>query len=109
LFAPDADLAVRVSEALRAENIGAGVLYRPDRSDFHVYAHWTPILAQRTWTPEGGPWRWAHRTIDYTADMCPRSLDLLGRAVHLDVSPLLTNNDVEEIAEGVSKVLTAVI
>lgn len=99
--------ALAVADALRAENIGAGVLYHPDRSDYHVYAHWTPIMTQRVWTPNGGPWRWAQREIRYTLDMCPRSLDLLGRAVHLDVSPLLTNEDVEETVEGVNRVLEA--
>ncbi len=99
--------AARVSEALEAENIGAGVIYHPDRRDYHLYPHWTPIMAQRTWTPQGGPWRWAQREIKYTPDMCPRSLELLGRAVHLDVSPLLTNEDVEETVEGLNKVLNA--
>lgn len=96
-----------VADALRAENIGASVLYHPDHSDYHIYAHWTPIMTQRVWTPNGGPWRWAQREIRYTLDMCPRSLDLLGRAVHLDVSPLLTNEDVEETVEGVNRVLEA--
>ena len=117
---PDGDAAValiffvdspatgaRVSEALEAENIGAGVIYHPERRDYHLYPHWTPIMAQRTWTPNGGPWRWAHREIKYTPDMCQRSLDLLGRAVMLDVSPLLTNEDVEETVEGLNKVLNA--
>lgn len=99
--------AERVSEALRAENVGAGVLYHPDRVDYHIYPHWVPIINQRTWTPEGGPWRWAQRDIRYSADRCPRTLDLLGRAVHLDVSPLLTNEDVEEMVEGVNRVLNA--
>lgn len=96
-----------VSEALRAENIGADVLYHPDRSDYHIYAHWTPIINQRTWTQGGGPWRWAQRDIRYSLDMCPRTLDLLGRAVHLDVSPLLKNEDVEETIEGLNRVLNA--
>ena len=56
-------------------------------------------------TPEGGPWRQAKREVRYSQDMCPRSLDLLGRAVHLDVSPLLTNEDVEEALEGMNRVL----
>ncbi len=99
--------ALAVADALRAENIGASVLYHPDHSDYHIYAHWTPIMTQRVWTPNGGPWRWAQREIRYTLDMCPRSLDLLGRAVHLDVSPLLTNEDVEETVEGVNRVLEA--
>jgi dTDP-4-amino-4,6-dideoxygalactose transaminase len=99
--------AGRVAEALRAENIGAGVLYHPERLDYHIYRHWLPIMAQRTWSPEGGPWRQARREVRYSDDMCPRSLDLLGRAVHLNISPLLTNDDVEETVEGLNKVLHA--
>jgi dTDP-4-amino-4,6-dideoxygalactose transaminase len=97
--------ASRVADALQAENIGAGTLYHPDEMDYHVYAHWLPIMEQRTWTPNGGPWRNAHRKIEYHKEMCPRSLDLLGRAVHLNVSPLLTNEDVEETIEGLNRVL----
>jgi dTDP-4-amino-4,6-dideoxygalactose transaminase len=107
-FAQDPPTAHRITEALRAENIGAGVLYHPERVDYHIYAHWTPIMAQRTWTPEGGPWHWARREIRYTPDMCPRTLDLLGRAVHLDVSPLLTDEDIEETLDGLSRVLEAI-
>lgn len=104
-FMPTAGDAQRAVEALRAENIGASVLYRPDRTDYHIYAHWTPLLEQRTWTADGGPWRWARREIRYRLDECPRTLDLLGRAVHLDISPLLTNEDIEETIEGISKVI----
>jgi hypothetical protein len=84
-------------------------MYEPDRLDYHVYPHWTPIMQQRTWTGMGGPWRWAQREIKYHADDCPRTLGLLGRAVHLDVSPLLMNEDVEEMVEGVNKVLNALM
>lgn len=104
-FMPTARDAQAAAEALRAENIAASVLYRPDRPDYHIYAHWTPLLEQRTWTADGGPWRWAKREIRYRRDDCPRTLDLLGRAVHLDISPLLTNEDIEETLEGLSKVL----
>jgi len=106
-FAEDANRAEGIAKALRAENIGAGVIYHPDRSDYHIYPHWTPLMEQRTWTPNGGPWRWAQRQIRYSKDMCPRSLDLLGRAVHLNISPLLTNEDVEETVEGLNRVLNA--
>jgi len=64
-------------------------------------------MEQRTWTEKGGPWRWAQREIKYSPDMCPRTLDLLGRAVHMDVSPLLSNQDVEEMVDGVNRVLGA--
>ena len=104
-FMDSAAQADAVSQALRAENIGAGTLYRPQGIDYHVYASWLPIINRRTWTNAGGPWRWAQREIEYRPDMCPRSLDLLGRAVHLNVSPLLTNEDVEETVEGLNRVL----
>ena len=107
LLMENAPKAESVAEALRAENIGAGTLYRPEGIDYHVYAHWVPILNRRSWTEDGGPWRWARREIEYRADMCPRSLDLLSRAVHMNVSPLLTNEDVEETIEGLNRVLEA--
>jgi 8-amino-3,8-dideoxy-alpha-D-manno-octulosonate transaminase len=106
-FVESPSTAQRVAEALRAENVGAGVMYHPDRRDYHIYPHWTPIMEQRTWTAAGGPWRWAQREIHYRADACPRTLDLLGRAVHLDVNPLLTNEDVEETVEALNRVLRA--
>ncbi len=104
-FVESPEKAASVAEALRAENIGAGTLYSPGDIDYHVYAHWVPIMNRRTWTDSGGPWRNAKREMEYSHNMCPRSLDLLGRAVHLNVSPLLTNEDVEETVEGLNKVL----
>jgi dTDP-4-amino-4,6-dideoxygalactose transaminase len=104
-FMPTAQKAHAVADALRAENVGASVLYSPDVPDYHIYAHWEPVMEKRAWAPGGNPWQWAQREITYTHDMCPRSLDLLGRAVHLNVSPLLTNEDVEETIEGINRVI----
>ncbi|MEZ4681100.1 MAG: hypothetical protein R2932_43495 [Caldilineaceae bacterium] len=49
-----ADSAQTVAKALKAENIRANTLYSRDSLDYHVYAHWIPIMEQRTWTPDGG-------------------------------------------------------
>lgn len=105
LLAPDAAAAERLVSGLQRENVGANVLYHPARSDYHIYAHWSPILLQKTWTEQGGPWRWAKRELHYATADCPRSLDLLGRAVHTDVNPLYTNQDIEEILEGYSRAI----
>jgi dTDP-4-amino-4,6-dideoxygalactose transaminase len=99
--------AQAVAHALNAENISAGVLYRPDRRDFHVFAHWIPVLSKRAWTDAGGPWRWAGRDVAYFPEMCPRSLDILARSVVLNVDPAMTSSDVEETIDGVTKVLDA--
>lgn len=106
-FMPDKEGAARVVNALKAENIGASLLYERHVTDFHVYAHWVPVIEKRSWGGRGSPWSWAQRPIEYDHDMCPRSLELLGRAVHLNVSPLLSNEDVEETIEGLNKVLNA--
>jgi 8-amino-3,8-dideoxy-alpha-D-manno-octulosonate transaminase len=108
-FTPDAEGALRVAAELNAEGAGAAVLYKPEATDYHIYAHWTPIMGQRTWHPKAGPWRTHPRKIVYTRDMCPKSLDLLGRAVHLDINPEMSSQNLEELAEAVNKVLDAVL
>jgi len=104
-FTPDAVSAQQVGAGLAAEGGDAWILYSPDSVDYHVYPHWAPIIHQRTWTAAGGPWRNHPRPVTYTNDMCPRTLSLLCRAVHLDISPELTSLNLEEIADAVNKVL----
>ena len=106
-FMPTEQQTADVVAALRAENIGAGRLWQTGGNDMHVYAGWTPVMQQRSWGSRGGPWDWAQRKIEYHPDMCAHSLDLLSRAVHLNISPLLSNEDVEETIEGVTRVLSA--
>ena len=106
-FLPEVELAQRVSEALAAEGLSAWLLYHPDAVDYHVYAHWSPILAKRAWTSGGGPWTAHPRQVNYSKQMCPRSLNLLGRAIHIDISPDLTNANLEELTEALNKVLNA--
>ena len=96
-----------IVQALNAEHIDTGALYWPNYTDYHVYAHWNPILAQRTWSPCGGPWSWG-APISYYHDMCQRTLDLLGRAVHIDINPLFTDADVSDVMAGLNKVLRSV-
>ena len=108
-FAPTAERATRIAHALNGEGANSFVIYEPGRVDYHVYPHWTPILEKRVWSDQGGPWRWHEGDIAYSRDMCPRSLDLLGRAVHLDISPELTERNVEELAGAVNKVLDALL
>ena len=105
-FLPTAALTEYVVAALKAENVRAAQLYHKDQTDYHVYAHWAPLLEQRTWTAQGGPWRWSScGTHTYDREMCPRTLDLLGRAVHLDVNPAFSDEDFEELIFAVNKVL----
>jgi 8-amino-3,8-dideoxy-alpha-D-manno-octulosonate transaminase len=106
-FLPEAELAAQVSQALSAEGLPNWHLYRRHVVDYHVYAHWTPIINQRGWTEQHSAWKRHPRKIVYSHEMCPRSLDILGRAIHVDISPDLTNTNLEEISEALNKVLQA--
>ncbi|MEM7539359.1 MAG: DegT/DnrJ/EryC1/StrS family aminotransferase [Chloroflexota bacterium] len=104
-FATSPDKAQEMQAALNAENIGTSLLYHPNRPDYHVYSSWTGVMDKRTWTPNGGPWRWAQRELDYHPEMCPRSLELLGRTLSFNVDLNWTNEDVEDVLEGVTSVI----
>jgi len=98
MFVKDAKKAQEFRDALMAENIkrpsGAypGVGYQPGKDDGHVFPHWGHLVsldeAGRTYQP---------------------SLDLLGRAVHLDISPMDTDNDLDDMVEGITKVAAAIL
>ena len=107
LLLPEPGLAEMVSQALSAEGLSNWHLYRPDVVDYHVYAHWTPILNQRGWTEKDSAWKHHPRPIEYDRESCPRSLDILSRAVHIDISPELSNSNLEEMSEALNKVLHA--
>jgi dTDP-4-amino-4,6-dideoxygalactose transaminase len=106
-FTSDARRATDVVRALEAEEVTARALYVEGQHDWHVYACWRDILAKRTWNRQGYPFSAAHREIDYRVDSCPRSLDLLSRAVHVDVPPQLTDREVEKTATALVNVVGA--
>ena len=99
-------LARSVAAALTAEGVEGKVLYLEDELDWHVYTWWRDIMAKRSWNRQGYPFNMAQREIEYSADMCPRSLDLLSRAVLVNVPPQMTPEDAEETAEALQKVIT---
>ncbi|HVJ63125.1 MAG TPA: DegT/DnrJ/EryC1/StrS family aminotransferase [Tahibacter sp.] len=106
-YLQQAATAQRVSAALSAEGLPASVLHRPGHGDYHVYCDWLPILGQRTWSTKGGPWRWHDGPVEYSRDMCPRTLDLLSRAIHIDISPDLSSENLDGMAKALNKVLDA--
>lgn len=91
--------AIKFKHALRAENIWTtsgsypAVVYDPQSNDGHVFMHWGHVF----------------KGIDRVKKQYQQSLDYMSRAVHLDVSPLLTESDCDDIVEAVHKVAAAVL
>ena len=46
----------------------------------HVYSNWEPLLNKSYFHPGLNPHLWAKRPIEYTPDMCPKTLDILSRS-----------------------------
>jgi 8-amino-3,8-dideoxy-alpha-D-manno-octulosonate transaminase len=95
-FARTSTLAEEAADALRAEGVEATTVYSPSVIDLHVYPYWQPVL--HAIADAGQP-----------APDCPRTLELLARAIHIDVSPLNETDDLEEIALAFTKVAHAVL
>lgn len=106
LFSPTAADARRFAAALNAENVAAGTIYDQGVPDRHIYRHWGAVMQKKghaagrtVWSPQvyAGD-------VEYTPDMCPRTLDYLARTIQLDVSPSLTERDQEDVIDAVLKV-----
>lgn len=95
-FAESAALARDAVDALQAEGVLATRIFSPEVTDLHVYCYWQPVLDAVA--AAGAP-----------APDCPRTLDLLGRTVHVDVSPLCDERDLEELSLAFTKVATQVL
>jgi len=113
-FLPPAKKAQEFAKALQAENIDAGVYYEPGvtKRDLHIYSCWDTILHKKTISATGCPYTCPFYVRaggreggpEYTRDMCPKTLDLLSRAVRIPLGPLLTKEDDDSIIEGIRKV-----
>jgi hypothetical protein len=98
--------------ALNAEGVGASSLNDKTVPDWHVYNHWDMILKKWTATPEGCPYTCHYYThkggkIEYSPEMNPKTLEYLGRSVHIDIPAQLTDQDCDMISESILKVANA--
>jgi 8-amino-3,8-dideoxy-alpha-D-manno-octulosonate transaminase len=95
-FAETADNAAAAVEALKAEGVLAMRIYDPHVPDLHIYPYWAPVLAQLDAAGADAP-------------DCPRTLDLLERSIHVDLSPLLDEQDIDELALAFEKVARGIL
>jgi 8-amino-3,8-dideoxy-alpha-D-manno-octulosonate transaminase len=89
-------LAAEAVVALKAEGVEAMRVYDPEVPDLHVYPYWKPIFD-------------ALADAGRAAPNCPRTLELLERTIHVDLSPLCDEQDLDEIAFAFEKVANAIL
>ncbi len=105
-FVDSPDRTQPFAEALRAEGIPAGCLYDKGIPDRHVYPYWEYVMEKASWDRNGRPWTSPLHDPErcYTPDMCPKTLDILGRTVMLTISQALEKRHVDWIIQAVRKV-----
>jgi 8-amino-3,8-dideoxy-alpha-D-manno-octulosonate transaminase len=93
-------------KALKAEGVEAGGIYDKGVPDWHIYPHWKMLIDKMMPTEKGCPFNCAQSGAvpDYKPDACPQTMELLGRSVHLDIPPQLSEKDCEQVAEAIRKV-----
>ncbi|MGA2987011.1 MAG: aminotransferase class I/II-fold pyridoxal phosphate-dependent enzyme [Terriglobia bacterium] len=107
LFLPNADVTRQAIDALHAEGVPAGGVYDSKVRDWHIYTYWDHILDKKSVANDGLPWSAVPpaELPKYSRDMCPRTLDLLGRSIHIEINYNYSDEDCNAIALGINTVL----
>ena len=111
-YLPDPSSVEEFVQALKAEGIEAGGIYNQGVPDWHIFAHWKILLDKLTPTEDGCPFNcplYKGPVPKYTKDMCPKTLNLLSRSVHIDIPPQLSEEDCIQIANGIKKVASVLL
>jgi hypothetical protein len=79
--------------------------------DWHIYTYWDHVLDKNAVSADGLPWSAVPEAElpRYSQDMCPRTLDLLGRSIHIEINHNYSDDDCRSIARGINKVLSRVL
>lgn len=104
MFAANPEAAVKVSDALAAEGVPNATIFNKQIPDRHIYNAWDYVMEKRTGDPSGWPWTAAHRPIQYTPDMLPQTLDVLGRCVAIGLNQHWEPKHIDLVAEAIVKV-----
>ena len=94
------------AKALRMEGIPAGSVYDQGIPDRHIYCYWEYVMEKRSSDPAGRPWTSPlhDQARTYTRDMCPKTLDILGRSVCIPLSQTFEDRHADYIIKAIHKV-----
>jgi 8-amino-3,8-dideoxy-alpha-D-manno-octulosonate transaminase len=107
LFLKDAETTRKAMQAIQAEGVPAGGIYDQKVRDWHIYSYWEHILEKKSAADDGLPWKAVPEAElpRYAKDICPRTLELLSRAIMIDINWHYSDQDCDNIALGINKAL----
>ncbi|MBR6531900.1 MAG: DegT/DnrJ/EryC1/StrS family aminotransferase [Clostridia bacterium] len=94
--------------AKKCEEKGLSVVI-PINTGKHIYTNWTQIMEKRgAIHPAMDPFRMKENEglqMDYTMDMCPKTLDYLARTAYISIDPDWADEDIARIAEIINNAM----
>jgi hypothetical protein len=94
-----ADACNKFASACEEKGLGITI---PINTGKHIYTNWTQIMEKRgALHPAMDPFKFKENQglqMDYTMDMCPRTLDLLSRTAYINLSPDWSDKEIDNIA-----------
>lgn len=108
-YMANAEQAKRIAAVMKAEGVPCGTRFAKDIPDRHIFYHWNYIMEKRTPHLNGFPWcdEDAEHPVQYSRDMCPRTVDILSRAVTIGITQVMTDEYVDQLCQGIEKVAQA--
>lgn len=105
----NAEEAQRFAKTLQAEGVRVGTIHNEGFPDRHIYRYWDYVLNKVPITPTRDPWRDPRYKgkVEYSPDMCPRTLDVLSRTVSVTLNQRMTEEHTPLIAGAIQKVAHA--
>ncbi len=98
-------------KALQAEGVNAAGVFNSGIPDWHIYAHWKHVIQKKTASKVRCPWDCPFHSdapeVEYSENQNPKTIGYLGRVVHLDIPPQMTDEDCDMIAKAINKVAEA--
>ena len=100
------EMAETFAKALNAEGVPSGTAHNDGFPDRHIYRYWDSILQKRVHHPGVSPWTHPmyKGSVEYSEDMCPRTLDILNRTIRFGFNVNMTADHGELIARSINKV-----
>lgn len=105
-YLPTIERAQQFSQRLREEGIPNGTIDNNGFADRHIYKNWTYVLEKRGFSDKDNPWNNEHYkgNVQYSPDMCPKTLDWLSRAISISLHQDMADDDCHDVIEAIRKV-----
>ena len=104
LIAKDDKAAKGLAGLMREQGLHIGSVYNDGFPDRHICKYWEAIIEKRSASDAGYPWNDPnyHGNVQYSPDMCSKSLDILSRCLRFTFNINMTDVNMEEVAEVIN-------